>query len=133
MFKYIKFNRVEIEFTVLEFRGRDEVVKVNYFDKDVVSISSENEADIDVLIAKQSPEIECVEITQNEFKTIVTSSAQLTRIRDVVKAEIAKKYDNPDEIAISKRSDTDVKKVDYNAYIVKCIAIGTELKDTIGY
>ena len=133
MFKYVKFTKVETVDTVLEFKGGDDVVKVNHFDVDVVSIESVNIADIDALIALQPAEINCVEIAQAEFKSLVTNSAQLNRIRDVVKDEIAKKYTPADEIAMLKRAVDDDKRVAYNAYVSECLAVGYGLKADIGY
>ena len=132
MFKYIKFEKVETEFTVLEFRGQSEDVKVNYFDVDVVSLNG-SEADIDALVDAQADEINCVEITQIEFKELVSESTQLNRIREVVASEIAKRYTIADEIAISKRAADDVKRVDYEAYVNECLSIGYGLKAEIGY
>ena len=133
MFKYVKFTKVETVDTVLEFRGESEDVKVNHFDVDVVSISSEDESAIDALIASQPAEINCKEINQAEFKSLVTNSAQLNRIRDVVKDEIAKKYTPADEIAMLKRAVDDDKRVAYNAYVSECLAVGYGLKADIGY
>ena len=86
MFKYFKFEKVETEYTTLAFRGDAEGVKVNHFDVDVVSIESDNEDAIDALVTSQA--VECVEITQDEFKALVKSSAQVLRIRAVVKASV---------------------------------------------
>ena len=133
MFKYVKFTKVETVDTVLEFRGGDDIVKVNHFDVDVVSIESVNVADIDALIALQPAEIKCVEITQAEFKSLVTNSAQLNRIREVVATKIAEKYTIADELAISKRAVDDVKRVDYEAFVAECVSFGIALKLEIGY
>lgn len=98
MFKYVKFERVPTEYTVLEFVPGDDATNVNYFTGvDVVSIEGE-ESDIDALIAKQAPEINCTEITQEEFKALVDNTAQIERIREVV----AKSFDN-DMSAITKK------------------------------
>lgn len=131
MFKYVKFTKVETEFTVLEFRGGDDTVKVNHFDVDVVSLESENESDIDELINSQA--VDCTVITQDEFKAMVVDSSQLKRIRQIVKEDIAVRYDIADEIAMSKRSEDDPKRVAYDAYIQKCLSIGYGLKAEIGY
>jgi predicted nucleic acid-binding protein len=91
MFKYVKFDRVETPLTVLEFRGGDEIVKVNYFTGvDVVSIEAENEDNINALIDSQPNEINCTEITQDEFKNYIKVTTQYKRIKNVV----AKYYDN---------------------------------------
>jgi len=132
MFKYVKYNKVKTEYTVLEFRGGDDTVKVNHFDGDVVSISGDS-SDIDALMALQPDEIECVEISQEEFRVLVGQSAQLKRIRDVVKGKIADRYDAGDEIAMSRRTSDDPKRVEYDAYVAECIAYGNELKTAIGY
>ena len=133
MFKYVKFEKVETEHTVLEFRGMSEDVKVNHFDADVVSVEADNEADIDALIASQSIEINCVVITHTEFKELVGESLQLKRIREVVASEIAKRYSFADEIAMSKRAVDDVKRLEYESYVNECLAIGYGLKAEIGY
>jgi len=133
MFKYVKFTKVETEHTVLEFRGDMEDVKVNNFDVDVVSIESDNEDSIDVLIASQSTEIGCALITKDEFKELVADSAQLKRIREVVATEVAKKYTIADELSMQKRAPEDVKRVAYEEYVQECVAIGYGLKLSIGY
>jgi len=133
MFKYVKFEKVETEFTVLEFRGADDSVKVNHFDVDVVSLESESDTDIVALMNAQDERINCVEITQEAFKTLVADSAQLNRIREVVASEIAKRYTIADEIAMSKRAADDLKRVDYEAYVNECLSIGYGLKAEIGY
>ena len=137
MFRYIKFEKVETEYTTLEFRGDAEGVKVNHFSDNetekvsVVSIESDDESAIDALVASQA--IECVEITKDEFKILVTDSAQLKRIREVVAGEVAKKYSFADEIAINKRASDDAKRVAYDAYIAECLTVGYGLKVEIGY
>ena len=137
MFKYVKFVKVETEHTVLEFRGDREDVKVNHFSSDeldyVVSIESENESSINELVSTQDEAINCVFITHAEFKELVAESLQLKRIREVVATEIAKRYSFADEIAMSKRAVDDVKRVEYEAYVAQCVALGQELKLEIGY
>lgn len=133
MFKYVRFEKVETEFTVLEFRGGDNVVVVNYFDVPVVSIKSLDAALIDALVAAQDPLIKCQVINQAEFIELVRESAQLKRIRDIVKQKIANSYDVADEIAISKRDIADAKRVDYEAYVFECVTYGNALKLEIGY
>ena len=56
---------------------------------DVVSISSEDESAIDALVASQPDEIGCTEITQDEFKALVSGSSQYKRIAQ----RIAKFFD----------------------------------------
>ena len=90
MFKYVEFTKVEAVGTVLEFRGGDDIVKVNHFDVDVVSIESNDIADIDALIANQATEINCTEITQDEFRTIVSTTAQFARIKKMVDEKYTK-------------------------------------------
>ena len=134
MFKYVSFTRVETGDTVLEFRGGDESVKVNYFTGvDVVSIEADVEADIDALINAQSSEIGCAVITQEDFKTLVEDTTQLNRIRDVVAEEIAKKYTLSEEIGLQKRASDDAKRVTYESYVSDCVLIGKNLKSKIGY
>ena len=83
MFKYIKYTKVETEYTTLEFRGGDDIVKVNHFDVDAVSIKSDNESAIDALITSQA--VECIEVSKDEFKTLTAQSAQVLRVGDIVK------------------------------------------------
>jgi hypothetical protein len=132
MFKYIKFEKVSTEDTVLEFRGGSEDVKVNHFNVSVVSLAGEEVA-IDEVIASQDARILCEEIAQEEFKSLVTDSTQLNRIREVVAKEIAKKYSLADEIAMSKRDESDGKRIAYETYVTECLAIGYGLKAEIGY
>jgi len=138
MFKYVKFEKVETEHTVLEFRGMSEEVKVNHFSSAnslsyAVSIESEIESAINELVNAQDEAINCVFITQNDFKELVGESLQLKRIREVVATEIAKRYSLADEIAMSKRDTTDEKRVAYESYVAECLAIGYGLKAEIGY
>ena len=132
MFKYIKFTRVKDEFTTHLFRGGDEDVKVNYFDVDVVSIQNDDEDKLNELIASQDERINCIEITKEEFKELVTNSAQINRIRDEVKEKIASKYSTEDEIAMLKRDEFDSKKIEYLAYVEECKQIGVKLKEEFG-
>ena len=132
MFKYIKFEEVETEFTVLGFNSENEDVKVNHFDVNVVSLDGE-ESDIDSLVNTQDTRIICEEISHEEFKTLVNESTQLNKIRDVVKERIARKYAPADEIAMMKRDDSDERKVAYEAYVIDCRILGDKLKKEIGY
>ena len=135
MFKYVKFNKVKTEYTVIQFNENplDEDVQVFYFDVDVVSIKCEDEAKIDALIVEQSAEIACEVIGKVEFKKLVSTSAQISRCRAVCKEHIAKKYDFADELALLN-SDADTEKVKvYKAYKAECLAKCTELKAVMGY
>ena len=96
MFKYIKFEKVETEYTTLEFRGDADGVEVNHFSVDAVSIESDNEDAIDALIASQA--VECVEITQDEFKALTAQSAQVLRIL----AQVDEKYSKDVSVLTSK-------------------------------
>ena len=132
MFKYIKFEEIETELTVLGFNSENEDVKVNHFDVNVVSLDGE-ESDIDSLVNTQDTRIICEEISHEEFKTLVNESTQLNKIRDVVKERIARKYAPADEIAMMKRDDSDERKVAYEAYVIACRILGDKLKKEIGY
>lgn len=91
MFKYIKFDRVETDTTVLEFRGGDDTVKVNYFTGvNVVSVEAENEDDINALVDAQVSDINCEDITQDEFKIAIETSPQYLRVLD----RVAQYYDS---------------------------------------
>jgi hypothetical protein len=133
MFKYVKFEKVETEYTVLSFRGGIEDGKVNHFDIDVVSLEAKSESDIDALVASQDARIACEYITRDEFKELVRDSMQLCRIREVVATEIAKRYSVADEIAMIKRDASDEKRVAYETYVQECVALGYGLKAEIGY
>jgi hypothetical protein len=124
---------VEDEFTTHEFRGTSEGTNVNHFDSAVVSIQSEDETQIDALIESQESVINCTLITKEEFKEMVSDSAQLNRIRDVVKEKIAVKYSFADEIAMLKKEQTDPKRVEYDIYVEECKLLGETLKNLIGY
>jgi len=139
MVKYVKYNKVETENTVLEFRGGSEDLVVTNFtgeeikDFSVVSISSENEDLIDELISNQPSEISCEVIEKDDFKSVVKYSDQINRIRQQVKNKIAKRYDVADELAIGKLEDDNDKKTAYQDYVDECIAFGKKLKADIGY
>lgn len=133
MFKYVSFNKVTDEFTTHEFRGTSEGTSVNHFDSAVVSIKSEDEAQIDALIASQENIINCTLITKEEFREIVKDSAQLNRIRTIVKERIASTYSFADEIAMMKRDVLDEKRVEYEVFVSECKLIGENLKSLIGY
>jgi len=133
MFVYVKFEKVSDEFTTYEFRGGNEDVKVNYFDVNVVSIESENEIAINNLILSQDKKINCQIISKDEFKELVKDSAQIERIRTIVKERIASKYSYADEIAMMKKDENDPKRVEYEAFVAECISKGNELKALVGY
>ena len=84
MFKYVKFNKVELSSTTLEFKDLVDGVKVNYFDGNIVSLESEDEESIDNLILLQDENINCVEIDANEFKSGVEKSSRYSRILNKV-------------------------------------------------
>lgn len=133
MFVYVGYEKVSDEFTTYEFRGGNEDVKVNYFDVNVVSIESENEIAINNLILSQDKKINCQIISKDEFKELVKDSAQIERIRTIVKERIASKYSYADEIAMMKRDVTDAKRLEYEIYIEECKLIGENLKNIVGY
>jgi len=138
MVKYIEYNKVSDEFTTHEFRGGSEDVVVTNFTgenvlSNIVSIVADDTAKIDELIASQNPLVECREIVYQEFKALVKNSDQINRINDLVKANIAKRYDIADEIAMNKRDITDEKRVAYESYVSNCIADGDKMKSDIGY
>ena len=122
---YVKFNEGDTFRVVGLFEG-----KVNSFSVPAVSIEGTLE-EVNALIALQ--EFVCTIIEQAEFKALVTDSLQLKRIREVVASKIGEKYNFSDELAMSKRIDTDAKRVAYEAYVVECIAVGNALKAEIGY
>lgn len=129
---YIKYKKIKDEFTTHSFNTKNEKVKVNYFDKNVVSLDGE-EQDMNTLISSQNPIIECVEIQKEEFKEIVTDSVQLKRIRDIVKEKIASKYSFADELALGKKAKDDKKRLKYEAFVLECKEEGQKLKSKLGY
>ncbi|MBE0498584.1 MAG: hypothetical protein IBX43_05005 [Campylobacterales bacterium] len=85
--KYVSFQKVQAEHTVLEFRGGSETVKVNYFDVPAVSIEAGTEEEITALIASQSAEIMCAYLTQADFYLLVKETAQMKRALQVINDE----------------------------------------------
>ena len=112
---------------------RSEDVKINCFDVNVVSIESENEIAINNLILSQDKKINCQIISKDEFKELVKDSAQIERIRTIVKERIASKYLYADEIAMIKKDENDSKRLDYETFVAECISKGDELKALVGY
>ncbi|QDF29001.1 hypothetical protein [Halarcobacter anaerophilus] len=138
MVKYVEFDKVNMEHTVLEFRGGSENVVVTGFTGEnvvvnVVSIASDDESKIDELIASQPSEINCREILQDEFRTLVKDSEQIKNINRQIKNTIAKKYDFADEIAMGKRATDDSKRIEYDTFVADALAKGDEIKASIGY
>ena len=133
MFVYVGFSRVTDDVTTYEFRAGSKDVKVNYFDANVVSIESESETLINELIESQDKKINCQIVSKEEFKELIKNSAQIERIRTIVKERIASKYSIADEIAIMKRENSDLKKIEYEIYIQECKLIGENLRKSIGY
>lgn len=138
MVKYIEFDKVDAEHTVLEFRGGSEDVVVTNFTGEnvvanVVSIIADDTAKIDELIASQPSEINCKEIQYEEFKTLVKESEQIKNINRQIKDMISKKYDTGDEIAMFKRADNDPKRVEYDTFVADALKKGDDLKAGIGY
>ena len=89
MFKYVKFNPVETEFTTLTFKQKNDDVKVNFFNLPIVSLESDDEALIDELIEEQPSEIECELITKEEFSEIAKTTVQYKRILQVGNEKLA--------------------------------------------
>lgn len=83
MFKYVRFVEVKTEFTKLTFVRKNEDVKVIFFDKPFVALECENEELIDELIAYQDELIKCEEITADEFKALVETTSQYSRVLEM--------------------------------------------------
>ena len=83
MFKYVRFVEVELEFTKLTFVRKNEDVRVVFFDKHFVALECENEELIDELIAYQDELIKCEEITADEFKALVETTSQYSRVLEM--------------------------------------------------
>jgi hypothetical protein len=136
MFKYLKFEKVQAEYTVLTFNGssdEEKGIEVFMFDTNTVAIKCEDEAQIDAIIARQEEAIQCEEISHDEFKSITTNSSQIKRCRAICKENIALTYDLADEIAMTKRADNDAQVIAYEAHRILCINKCTLLKGSMGY
>lgn len=138
MVKYIEFDKVNTEHTVLEFRGGSEDVVVTNFTGEnmvtnVVSIASDDESKIDEIIASQPAKINCKEIVHAEFKALAKDSDQIANINRQIKETIASKYDVCDEIAMMKRATDDPKRIEYDTFVADAVAKGDKLKESIGY
>jgi hypothetical protein len=120
MFKYVAFRKVPTEHTVLGFIGAtddNKGIKVHRFSVDVVSIQSDDEIMIDELIASQPEEIGCVEITLDEFKTAVSSSAQVKRIYDVLALKLSSMLqDVKNKYPLEERETWAIQKEEANKY-----------------
>ena len=106
MFKYVKFTKVEDEFTTHTFRGGDETVKVNHFDIDVVSLESEDEVAISETIITQNEIINCEVITKEEFVAIYKTTEQYKRVLDRTEDYLNKMMENIDKEYPSKERET---------------------------
>lgn len=122
---YVKFDDGENFRVVGVFDG-----KVHSFSVPVVAVEG-TITEVNELIALQG--FKCTVITQPEFKTLVSDSLQLKRIREVVAEKIGEKYSFADELGMSKRDTMDSKRITYEAHVAECIAIGDALKEEIGY
>lgn len=94
MFKYVRFEEVQDEYSKVTFLQKNEDVKVNFFDKPIVSIEADDENLIDELISFQDERINCIEITKDEFRQIFKLTSQYQRILDV-SAEVLDKATEP--------------------------------------
>jgi hypothetical protein len=83
MFKHVRFIEVEDEYTKLSFVQKDEEVKVIRFDKPIAVLISQDETKIDELISLQDERILCEVITINEFKALVETTAQYSRVLEL--------------------------------------------------
>ena len=83
MIKYIKYTESQGKFSKLTFVRKNEDVKVVFFDKPFVALECENEELIDELIAYQDELIKCEEITANEFKALVETTSQYSRVLEM--------------------------------------------------
>lgn len=89
MFKYVRFEIVQTDDTVLEFRGGTEEVQVNVIGS-VASIKAENESDIDALVNSQDDRINCEYISKEDFKTATMNSKRVQRINERVEEKYNK-------------------------------------------
>lgn len=83
MFKYIKYTESQGKFSKLTFVRKNEDVRVVFFDKPFVALECEDEELIDELIAYQDELIKCEEITANEFKALVETTSQYSRVLEM--------------------------------------------------
>ena len=83
MIKYIKYTESQDKFSKLTFVRENEDVKVVFFDQPFVALECEDEELIDELIAYQDELIKCEEITANEFKALVETTSQYSRVLEM--------------------------------------------------
>ena len=83
MIKYIKYTESQGKFSKLTFVRKNEDVKVVFFDKPFVALECENEELIDELIAYQDELIKCEEIAADEFKALVETTSQYSRVLEM--------------------------------------------------
>ena len=83
MIKYIKYTEVQSKFSKLTFVRKNEDVKVVFFDKPFVALECEDEELIDELIAYQDELVKCEEITADEFKELVETTSQYSRVLEM--------------------------------------------------
>jgi len=131
VFKYVSYEKVETEHTVLEFRGGDDIIKVKHYDVPVVSIEADIEADIDSLIAQQPAEIKCTELVRADFIAITKDTAQtkraLVQINDVFESSVNALSDGvPD----NERLSWDKQEAEARAFVAASTA-ATPLIDNL--
>ena len=83
MIKYIKYTESQGKFSKLTFVRKNEDVKVVFFDQPFVALECENEELIDELIAYQDELIKCEEITADEFKALIETTSQYSRVLEM--------------------------------------------------
>jgi len=131
VFKYVSFEKVKTEFTVLEFRGGDETIKVKYYDVPVVSIEADNEADILALIAQQPVEIKCTEIVRADFIALTKDTTQTKRALQQINSEFKTNINAlSDGVPDDERFSWDKQEAEARAYTADTTA-ATPLIDSL--
>jgi hypothetical protein len=90
MFKYIRYEESQDEFTKLTFVQKNEDVKVITFDKPIAALEADDESVIDELISYQDKSINCEVIDYDEFKALAETTAQYSRVLEVVEDSLNK-------------------------------------------
>ena len=118
MIKYIKYTESQGKFSKLTFVRKNEDVKVVFFDKPFVALECENKELIDELIAYQDELIKCEEITANEFKSLVETTSQYSRVLEMACERLEKNMSAiKSEYPESERESWSLQKEEAKKYL----------------
>lgn len=106
MFKYVRFEEVQTEFTKLSFNQKNEDVKVFRFDKPIAALQADDENLINDLISYQDRRINCEIITVDEFKALVEMTTQYARICEVAETRLNSLMENIEKNYPAKERET---------------------------